>query len=60
MSGSKPLDMSVFDDRRNGLLLMPARTSPGWRPSGIAWEAYKTMEDAQLLDAPDPTGQGRV
>lgn len=54
----KTADMSVFDEGET--VCCYARSDKSWvaDPSGIAWEAYKTMEDAQLFDAPDPTGQG--
>ena len=54
----KSADMSVFDEGET--VCCYARSDKSWvaDPSGIAWEAYKTMEDAQLFDAPDPAGQG--
>ena len=54
----KTADMSIFDEGET--VCCYARSDKSWvaDPSGIAWEAYKTMEDAQLFDAPDPTGQG--
>ena len=54
----KTADMSIFDEGET--VCCYARSDKSWvaDPSGIAWEAYKTMEDAQLFDAPDPAGQG--
>ena len=54
----KTADMSIFDEGET--VCCYARSDKSWvaDPSGIAWEAYKTMEDAQLFDAPGPAGQG--
>lgn len=44
-------DMSVFDEGET--VCCYARSDKSWveDPSGIAWEAYKTMEDVQLFSA---------
>ena len=54
----KSADMSVFDEGET--VCCYARSDKSWvaDPSGIAWEAYKTMEDAQLFDASGAAGQG--
>lgn len=64
----KSADMSVFDEGET--LCCYARSDKSWveDPSGIAWEAYKTMEDVQLFSSetsikdaacciPEATGQ---
>jgi catechol 2,3-dioxygenase-like lactoylglutathione lyase family enzyme len=45
----KSADMSVFDEGET--LCCYARSDKSWveDPSGIAWEAYKTMADVQLF-----------
>jgi catechol 2,3-dioxygenase-like lactoylglutathione lyase family enzyme len=45
----KSADLSVFDEGET--VCCYARSDKTWArdPSGIAWEAYKTMEDAQLF-----------
>ncbi len=47
----KNADMSVFDQGET--VCCYARSDKSWveDPSGIAWEAYKTMEDVQLFSA---------
>lgn len=45
----KSADISVFDEGET--VCCYARSDKSWveDPSGIAWEAYKTMEDVQLF-----------
>ncbi|MDF1643196.1 MAG: ArsI/CadI family heavy metal resistance metalloenzyme [Pseudomonadales bacterium] len=47
----KGADMSVFDEGET--VCCYARSDKSWveDPSGIPWEAYKTMEDVQLFSA---------
>ena len=47
----KSADISVFDQGET--VCCYARSDKSWveDPSGIAWEAYKTMEDVQLFSA---------
>ena len=47
----KSADMSVFDEGET--VCCYARSDKSWveDPSGIAWEAYKTMEDVQLFSS---------
>jgi hypothetical protein len=47
----KSADLSVFDEGE--AVCCYARSDKSWvkDPSGIAWEAYKTMEDVQLFSA---------
>lgn len=49
--GLKSADLSVFDEGET--VCCYARSDKSWveDPSGIAWEAYKTMEDVQLFSA---------
>jgi catechol 2,3-dioxygenase-like lactoylglutathione lyase family enzyme len=44
--------LSVFDEGET--VCCYARSNKSWveDPSGVAWEAYHTMEDAQLFSAP--------
>lgn len=64
----KSADMSVFDEGET--LCCYARSDKSWieDPSGVAWEAYKTMADVQLFSGeaaategacciPEPTAQ---
>ncbi|MEJ2681774.1 MAG: ArsI/CadI family heavy metal resistance metalloenzyme [Gammaproteobacteria bacterium] len=51
----KDADMSLFDEGET--VCCYARSEKSWvtDPSGIAWEAYQTMEDVQLFsDAAEP------
>ena len=52
-------EMAVFDEGET--LCCYARSDKSWvtDPAGIAWEAYKTMEDVQFFDAAadDQAGQ---
>jgi hypothetical protein len=54
----KAADMSIFDEGET--VCCYARSDKSWvaDPSGIAWEAYKTMADVQLFDASVPAGEG--
>jgi catechol 2,3-dioxygenase-like lactoylglutathione lyase family enzyme len=54
----KRADMSVFDEGET--VCCYARSDKSWLedPSGIAWEAYKTMADAQLFSAGAEPEQG--
>jgi catechol-2,3-dioxygenase len=47
----KSADMSVFDEGET--LCCYARSDKSWieDPSGVAWEAYKTMADVQLFSS---------
>jgi catechol 2,3-dioxygenase-like lactoylglutathione lyase family enzyme len=47
-------DMSVFDEGET--ICCYAKSDKSWvaDPSGIAWEAYKTMGDAQLFSSDQP------
>ena len=47
----KSADMSIFDEGET--VCCYARSDKSWvaDPSGIAWEAYKTMEDVQLFSS---------
>jgi catechol 2,3-dioxygenase-like lactoylglutathione lyase family enzyme len=47
-------DMAVYDEGETTCCY--ARTDKSWvqDPSGIAWEAYKSMEDVQLFSANEP------
>jgi catechol 2,3-dioxygenase-like lactoylglutathione lyase family enzyme len=44
-------DMSLFDEGET--ICCYARSDKSWArdPSGVAWEAYKTMEDVQLFSS---------
>ena len=50
----KSAEMSVFDEGET--LCCYARSDKSWvqDPAGIAWEAYKTMEDVQFFDSAEP------
>ena len=50
----KQADLSVFDEGET--VCCYARSDKTWveDPSGIAWEAYKTMEDVQLFGGSAP------
>lgn len=50
----KSAEMSVFDEGET--LCCYARSDKSWvkDPAGIAWEAYKTMEDVQFFAAAAP------
>jgi catechol 2,3-dioxygenase-like lactoylglutathione lyase family enzyme len=50
----KSAEMSVFDEGET--LCCYARSDKSWvqDPAGIAWEAYKTMEDVQFFDTAEP------
>jgi catechol 2,3-dioxygenase-like lactoylglutathione lyase family enzyme len=54
----KSADMSVFDEGET--VCCYARSDKSWveDPSGIAWEAYKTMEDVQLFSASTESAGG--
>ncbi len=54
----KSADMSVFDEGET--VCCYARSDKSWveDPSGIAWEAYKTMEDVQLFSASSASEEG--
>ncbi len=54
----KGADMSVYDEGE--AVCCYARSEKSWvkDPSGIAWEAYKTMDDVQLFFSPDVTEEG--
>ncbi len=45
-------DMSLFDEGET--VCCYARSEKSWvqDPAGIAWETYRTMEDAELYDSP--------
>jgi catechol 2,3-dioxygenase-like lactoylglutathione lyase family enzyme len=51
----KSADMSIFDEGET--VCCYARSDKSWveDPSGIAWEAYKTMEDVQLFSSGSKT-----
>lgn len=51
-------DMSLFDEGET--VCCYARSDKSWvkDPSGVAWEAYKTMEDAQLFYAQETDNEG--
>lgn len=50
----KSAETSVFDEGET--LCCYARSDKSWvqDPAGIAWEAYKTMEDVQFFDSAEP------
>jgi hypothetical protein len=50
----KRSDLSVFDEGETACCY--ARSDKSWvmDPAGVAWEAYKTMEDMQLFGASEP------
>ncbi|MEE4145080.1 MAG: ArsI/CadI family heavy metal resistance metalloenzyme [Halieaceae bacterium] len=52
----KNAEMSVFDEGET--LCCYARSEKSWvtDPAGIAWEAYRTMEDVQFFAAAAPAG----
>ncbi len=54
----KSADMSVFDEGET--VCCYARSDKSWveDPSGIAWEAYRTMEDVQLFSNSAETAEG--
>lgn len=54
----KRADMSVFDEGET--LCCYARSDKSWvqDPAGIAWEAYRTMEDVQFFDDGATPGAG--
>ncbi|GJM13708.1 MAG: glyoxalase [Pseudohongiella sp.] len=51
-------DMSIFDEGET--VCCYARSDKSWvkDPSGVAWEAFQTMEDVQLFSEAEPTGEG--
>lgn len=54
----KSADMSVFDEGET--VCCYARSDKSWveDPSGLAWEAYKTMEDVQLFSESTESAEG--
>ena len=54
----KDADLSVFDEGET--VCCYARSDKSWveDPAGIAWEAYKTMEEARFFGAADAPGAG--
>lgn len=50
-------DMTLYDEGE--AVCCYARSDKSWLkdPSGIAWEAYKTMEDVQLFSSPNSTSE---
>jgi len=54
----KSADMSVFDEGET--VCCYARSDKSWveDPSGLAWEAYKTMEDVQLFSTSTESAEG--
>ena len=55
----KSAELSVFDEGET--LCCYARSDKSWvmDPAGIAWEAYKTMEDVQLFAGAAPAGKNQ-
>lgn len=52
----KKADVTTFDEGET--VCCYARSDKTWvqDPAGIAWEAYRTMDDAQVFSQQDPTG----
>ena len=53
-------DMSIFDEGET--VCCYARSDKSWvqDPAGIAWEAYQTMDDAELFSMADSTRQDQA
>lgn len=54
----KNADLSVFDEGET--VCCYARSDKSWveDPAGVAWEAYKTMEEARFFGAAEDAGEG--
>lgn len=50
-------DLATFDEGET--VCCYARSDKTWveDPAGVAWEAYRSMADAQLFSDPEPTGE---